>query len=121
MMDDIKKISGHATMTHTYNLPIPRYGKSDPYFSEIVERVGSLICTTKEYDGLKKELKIKQSFKKQSERDEAIVQINAYVAKIYGLSKVELKHVLKNFHQKVHPEEMEDIKLKVINEFDKLT
>jgi len=95
-----RRISLHATMSHVLELPIPRYGKNDPYFSEIVERVGSLVCTTKEFDSLKSELQIKDSITEQSKRDEAIAQINAYVAKIYDITKEELEYILNTFPQK---------------------
>ena len=38
-----QRISLHATMSHILELPIPRYNEEDPYFSEIVQNVGSKI------------------------------------------------------------------------------
>jgi hypothetical protein len=110
-----QRISIHATMSHVLELPIPHYGKNDKYFLDIVQHVGSLICTTPEFDPLKKELKIKKSVTDRNERQTLMAQINAYVAKIYDLSKSELEYVLSTFSVKNEP-----LKQLVLEEFNKL-
>jgi hypothetical protein len=110
-----QRISIHATMSHMYEIPIPRYDLNDPYFSEIVENVGSLICTTKEFDQLKKEVKIKHVYTNDENRQKAMAQINAFVAKIYDLTREELDYVLSTFSDK-----NENLKQKTREEFEKL-
>ena len=96
-------------------IPIPRYSSGDPHFSEIVEKVGSLICTTKDFDQLKNELKIKNVYKEYADRLNVTAQINAHVAKIYDLTREELEYVLGTFSSK-----NDDLKQKTREEFEKL-
>jgi len=110
-----QKISIHATMSQVLELPIPRYGKNDPYFSEIVDSVGTLICTTSEYNELKKELQIKHISTEPNERQKLIAQINAYVAKIYDITRSEFEYILSTF-----PIVDDEIKQQVLLEYDKL-
>jgi len=111
-----QRISLHATMAAVYEIPIPTYGKNDLYFSEIVERVGSLICTTKEYDELRKELKIKHISIAPNERQILISQIDAYVAKIYDITRNEFEYILNTF-----PIVDDKIKQQTLSEYDKLS
>ena len=110
-----QRISLHATMSHILELPIPRYSEKDPYFSEIVQNVGSLICTSPEFDSLKKELQIKKGVTDLQERERLMAQISAYTAKIYDLTKEELEYILSTFSEKNQP-----LKQRVLEEFNKL-
>jgi len=110
-----QRISIHATMSHMEEIPIPRYSSKDPHFSDIVAKVGALICTTKEFDQLKKELQIKNVYQKPEDRLNATAQINAYVAKIYDLTREELEYVLETFSSK-----NDELKQKTREEFEKL-
>lgn len=109
------RISSHATMSQVLELPIPRLNEKDKYFSDIVERVGSLICTTKDFDKLKNELKIKNVAMDEYERNKIISQINAFAAKIYNIDHGELEYILNTF-----PLVDDDIKSRVLLEYDKL-
>ena len=110
-----QRISIHATMSHMYEVPIPRYNSNDPYFSDIVKKVGSLICTTKEFDQLKNELKIENVCLNPPDRLNVMAQINAYVAKIYDLTREELEYILTTFSDK-----NDELKLKTREEFERL-
>ena len=110
-----QRISLHATMSHILELPIPRYSEKDPYFSEIVQNVGSLICTSPEFDSLKKELQIKKGVTDLQERERLMAQISAYTAKIYDLTKEELEYIISTFSEKNQP-----LKQRVLEEFNKL-
>jgi acetolactate synthase small subunit len=101
-------------MFYVYELPIPLFKKNE-FFNKIIKNVGLLICTTTEYDTLKKELQITKSVTNLQEREKLLAQINAYVAKIYDISKEELEYILSTF-----PIVQEEIKSKVLEEFNKL-
>jgi len=92
-----QKITNHLDMFYVYELPIPRYTTGDPYFAEIVERCGMLVCTTPEYDDLKAELGISQGITDPEERRRLMAEIDAYVALIYDLAEDELRHILTRF------------------------
>ena len=109
------RVTLHVTHFNMKELPIPRLSKKDKYFTEIVEKSGSLICTTKEFDKLKQELKIKESITESEERQIVMGQLNAIVAKIYGLTKEELEFILDSFSNKNN-----ELKQKTLEEFEKL-
>ena len=92
-----KRVGLHATMSIVYELPIPRLKESDKYFSEIVQRVAKLLCITPEYDELKKIIGIKKGETDPNIREDLISQIDAYVAKIYGITEKELQYILDAF------------------------
>ena len=77
--------------------------------------MGKLICTTPEYDELKKQAKIKKGETDKKLREEITAQLNAYVAKIYGVNGKELQYVLDAF--RLVPDSLKE---KIIEEFTKL-
>lgn len=111
-----QRVATHANMFYVSELPIPRYSDTDRFFSEVTDRVGSLICTTKEYDRLKIDAKIKNSVTDEPTRQLLIAQINAYVAKIYELTQEELEYILDSF-----PIVEKSIKESVLFEFNNIS
>jgi len=109
------RVGLHATMSIVYELPVPRLKEGDKYFSEIVERVAKLVCTSSEYDDLRKELKLDKGELDPTNRENLISEIDAYVAKIYKLSLEELKHILGTF--RLVPDQL---KAKIIENYQKL-
>ena len=109
------RVGLHATMSIVSELPIPRLKEADKYFSEIVQCVGKLICITSDYDELKKQAKIKKGETDEKIREEITAQLNAYVAKIYGVNGKELQYILGLFHLI-----SDSLKEKIIEEFNKL-
>ncbi|NQV39915.1 MAG: N-6 DNA methylase [Nitrosopumilus sp.] len=91
------RVSINANMFYVYEMPVPRISEKESNFQKIVERVGSLICITKEYELLKQKLEIKKIYTNENERMNAIAEINAYAAKIYNINEDELKYILSTF------------------------
>jgi len=110
-----QRVSTHATASHVIELPIPRLNENDKYFQEIVERAAKLICTTPEFDNLKKKINISNGVTDLKEREILIAQINAYATKIYNLTREELEYILNSF-----PIVDNSIKQQTLSEFDKL-
>ena len=73
---------------------IPKLDKNDPLLKKLAKYVAQLICTTKEFDGIKNELKIKNVAVDKYERNEIESKINALSAKICGIPKEELNYIL---------------------------
>jgi len=109
------KVSIHVNIFYVTEIPIPVFDPSNEYSQEIIRRVGSLICTTKEYDALKKELEVKESETDESKRKLLIAEVNAYAAKLYNLSRDEFEYILSAF-----PIVDKQTKLDVISAFDKI-
>ena len=91
------RVGLHATMSIVYEMPIPRLQEGDQYFSEIVNIVGKLICVSPEYDELKEQVGIKKGELDPKERENLNSQMDAYVAKIYGLMKDDLEYIMGTF------------------------
>ena len=105
-----------VTLDRTYNT---KYVDYSTWYEEDYGNgkmfVKQLICTTKDFDQLKNELKIKNVYKEYADRLNVTAQINAHVAKIYDLTREELEYVLGTFSSK-----NDDLKQKTREEFEKL-
>lgn len=112
-----RSVLTNVNMFYIYQLPIPRLGIKDKWFKEIVEKAAGLICTTLEFEDLRKELE-EQGFEIEGNksREQLRAELDAIVATIYGLSEEELKHILSTF-----PLVKEEVKTKVLEEFTLLS
>lgn len=115
-----RKVDKHVTMFLIYQTPIPRLTDGDQYFSEIVERAAKLICTNSDFEELRQELEISGGVEDAVQRQLIQNQIDAYVAKIYGINRDELLYILSTFKSANHKVEMEQIAQGVIEQFDLL-
>ncbi len=95
-----QKVSANINMFYIYQLPIPRLKEGDKYFQEIVENAAKLICTTKEFDQLAKEVGIgshKNGVTEEAERMAIRAKLDAIVAHLYELTPTEFQHILTTF------------------------
>ncbi|HJU13638.1 MAG TPA: N-6 DNA methylase [Candidatus Nitrosotalea sp.] len=109
------KVSINANMFYVYELPVPRLKEGEKYFDEVIERVGSLICTTEEFADIKRKCGISKVAINTDEREILAAQINALAAKIFDLNEEELEFILSTF-----PIVEERTKEQVTMEFEKL-
>jgi len=77
-----------------------------------------LICTTPEFDELAEEAGIRHGVTDPELRQLIQNQIDAYVAKIYGVSREEFLYILTSFKTPKHKENAEKIAQGVIEQFD---
>ena len=91
-----QKVSANVTMFNFLETPVPRLS-SGKDFDFIVRKVAQLVCNTNEFSELKKEIGIEHALTSENDRALARAQLDAAVAKIYGLTKDELAFVLEHF------------------------
>jgi hypothetical protein len=91
------KVSNNANMFYVAELPIPRLNEKDKYHLEIINRVTRIVCTTREFDALRREIGVKTSEMDLIKRDFLIAEINAYAAKVYKLTRAQLEYILSSF------------------------
>lgn len=113
-----RKISANVNMFYLYQLPVPRLTEDEMYFEELMKRSAALIAVDSYYDELKSEVGIKVGEIGKEVRQLLQNQIDAYVAKIYGLNRDEFLYVLSTFKSPKHAEEMKQIAQGVIEQFD---
>jgi len=77
-------------------LPVPRLS-SGSEFEAIARKTAQLVSTTGEFAELKKYLGIEHGLPGENERALARAQLDAMVAKLYGLTKEELAVILEKF------------------------
>ena len=107
------KVSSNINNFYIMELPIPRYDENNKLHKKISINAIKLICAPKQYDAMTDHMDV-ISFITDPERRQAIMaQSNAVSAKIYNLTKQELKTVLDNF-----PIVDNDFKENVLDEFD---
>ena len=91
-----QKVSANVNMFYFLQTPVPRLS-SGKEFDFVVKKVAQLVCTTGEFSELKKEIGIEHALTNENDRALARAQLDAAVAKIYGLTKDELAFVLQHF------------------------
>jgi len=94
------KITSHLNMFYVYQLPIPRLTNAHASFAPIVERAARLICTTREFDDLAKNIGLgshKAGATRDVERAQLRAELDGLVAHVYGLTEEEFAHILTTF------------------------
>ena len=91
-----QKVSAHVNQFYFKEIPLPRLS-SGKEFDAIVRKAAQLVCTTEEFSELMKEVGIEKGLTKENERALARAQLDAMVAKVYGLTKEELAFILTKF------------------------
>ncbi|MBI5332834.1 MAG: N-6 DNA methylase [Candidatus Aenigmarchaeota archaeon] len=91
-----QKVSANVNMFYFLETPVPRLS-SGKEFDLIVRRVAQLVSTSKEFSELKKEIGIEHELINENDRALARAQLDATVAKIYGITKNDLSFILEHF------------------------
>lgn len=91
-----QKVSANVNMFYFLETPVPRI-TSGELFDEIVKKTAQLVATTPEFDLLKKETGVSHGLTNESDRLLARAQLDVAVAKLYGISKVDLAYILTKF------------------------
>ena len=91
-----QKVSANVTMFNFLETPVPRLS-SGREFDAVVRKVAQLVCTTDEFAELKKEAGIGHGLASENDRALARAQLDVTVAKLYGITKDELRHILEQF------------------------
>ncbi len=95
-----QRITSHVSFFYVYNSPVPRLTSSDMAFQPIVTRAAKLICTTPEFDDLACAAGIGTSANgatDEGERATLRAELDALVARLYGLDEGEFEHILATF------------------------
>ena len=113
-----QKISRNINVFYVYQLPVPRLGEGDPYYSDIVGRAAKLICTTPEFDDLAAEVGLgshANGVTDEAERAQIRAELDGMIAHLYDLTETEFTHILSTF-----PIVSEDTKQDALEEYRKL-
>lgn len=90
-----QKVSAHVNHFSFREIPIPRLS-SGKEFEAIVRKVAQLVCTTGEFAELKNLVGV-EPVTSESDRALARAQLDVMVAKLYGVTKEEMAHILEQF------------------------
>ena len=91
-----QKVSANINMFYFLETPVPRLS-SGKEFEFVAKKVAQLVCTTSEFAELKKEIGIESGLTAENDRNMARAQLDAAVAKLYGIKKEELTFILQKF------------------------
>jgi hypothetical protein len=95
-----QRVTAHLTFFLLNQLPMPQTTEESPLFALIVDRVARLLCTTPDFDGLAREVGIKNckmGVTDVTERAKLRAELDTLVAHFYGLTEAEFAHVLSTF------------------------
>ncbi len=90
-----QKISANINMFYFLETPVPRLSTGKE-FDAIARKVAQLVCTTKEFDELKKLVGVEPVIN-ENDRAMARAQLDVMVAKLYGITKDEFAYILEKF------------------------
>ncbi|HRJ07432.1 MAG TPA: hypothetical protein PK490_00290 [Prosthecobacter sp.] len=113
-----QKVTSHVSLFYVYQLPIPRLTAQDAAFRPLVERAARLVGTSAAFDDLLKEVfGPKATHRSHGVPDPATRQrlraeMDALVARLYGLTEPEFTHILATF-----PLVNESVKTETLNTF----
>jgi len=91
-----QKVSAHVNMFYFLELPVPRLNEGE-LFNSIVKKVVQLTAVTNEFKSLKNEAGMVSPVTDDQDREVVKAKIDALVAKLYGITEVELRHILSQF------------------------
>ena len=94
------KVTTTLNFFYVYQLPVPRLTEKDPAFAPIVERSARLICTTPQFDDLAKSVGLKNhkdGVTDPASRAKLRAELDAIIARLYGLTEEEFAHILSTF------------------------
>ncbi len=94
------KMTTNLNLFYLYQLPVPRLTSGDAEFDAIVSASARLICTTAEFDALAREAGLSghaQGAATPDERAALRAQLDARIARLYGLNETEFAHILATF------------------------
>ncbi|MCC7449103.1 MAG: hypothetical protein IT324_16920 [Anaerolineae bacterium] len=96
------KVAANVNMFYVYQLPLPRLNPGDPYFDAIVPRAARLTCTRPEFAELWQAVMGEAWNESKGATDPAVRQqlrdeIDALVARLYGLTRADFDHILGTF------------------------
>lgn len=95
-----QKVTTTLNFHYLYGLPVPRLTQVDAAFMPIVTRAAKLICTTPEFDELAKAAGIGSHANGVTDATQRAVlraELDALVARLYGLSEDDFSHILATF------------------------
>ena len=95
-----QQVTSNITQFFIYQLPVPRLTSSDGEFAAIVRASAQLICTTAEFDALAREAGMSSHADGVAASDERAAlraQLDARIARLYGLDEGEFAHILATF------------------------
>ena len=96
----VRQRGGSMSMFMIYQMPVPRLTSADAEFAPIVSASARLICTTPEFDDLAREAGLRSHADGVAAPDERAAlraQLDARIARLYGLSESEFAHILATF------------------------
>ena len=108
------KVSANLSFVFLDQTPVPRLTAQDKRFAPIVERAARLICVHPDFNGLAKDLGLKAHQPLDAdERRTLRAELDVLIARLYGLTRDELAHILRAF-----PLVDEGIKTDILNSWD---
>jgi hypothetical protein len=93
-------VSANINMFYLYQLPVLHFSNENKLFIPICIKAALLVCTSTEFDCLAKEVGLKgweDGVTGARERNQLQAELDAMVAKLYGLNAEELNYVLSTF------------------------
>lgn len=80
-------------------LPVPRPPRTDRRWQRAVALAGRLACPDKRFAAWAKAVGVPHGPMDEGEKDDAIAELDAVAAQLYGLTEAQLAHIFETFHE----------------------
>jgi Putative DNA-binding domain len=93
-------VSANLNMFYIYQIPVPRLVLNDKFFKPIIGRAARLICTTREFDDLGREVGLgdhRNGATDTATRAKLRAELDGIIAQLYGFTEEEFNHILHTF------------------------
>ncbi len=80
-------------------LPVPRPPRTSRHWQRVVALAGRLACPDKRFGAWAKAIGVECGPIAEDEKEDAVAELDAIVARLYGLTEPQLVHVLETFHE----------------------
>ena len=88
----------HANFFLMNSFPIPRPGRDNSLWNQIVELAGTLACSDDRYAKWAEAIGVSVGKIPEDEKEDMIYELDAVVAHLYGLNQRQLVHIFETFH-----------------------
>jgi hypothetical protein len=92
-------VETHANYFVFNPLPIPRPERKSPLWTRVVDLAGRLAAPDKRYADWAKKVGVKHGPIPANEKQDMIDELDAVVARLYGLSRKQVAHIFETFHE----------------------
>lgn len=94
-----REVESHVTQTLLNGLPMPDTSRDHPGYKRVVDIAGRMAAVDDRYADWASDVGVKVGTVTDDQRDDLIAELDAVVARLYGLDRDQVSHIMATFHR----------------------